>query len=36
MVQSSAARDAHCAAHGGEAPSVPYAFGPATAYGYAY
>ena len=36
LVQSSAARDAHCAAHGDEDPTVPYAFGQATAYGYAY
>ncbi len=36
LVQSSAARDAHCAAHVDEDPTVPYAFGQATAYGYAY
>ena len=36
LVQSSTARDAHCAAHVDEAPNVPYAFGQATAYGYAY
>lgn len=33
---STASRDAHCAAHHGDAPPVPYDFGYATAWGYAY
>ena len=36
LVQSSASRDAFCAVHKGDAPPVPYAFGPASAWGYAY
>lgn len=36
LIQSSASRDAYCAVHHGDAPPVPYAFGPATAYGYTY
>jgi len=36
LVQSSASRDAYCAVHKSDAPPVPYAFGNATAWGYAY
>ncbi|MFL6024658.1 MAG: DUF5995 family protein [Marmoricola sp.] len=36
LIQSSASRDAYCAAHKGDAPPVAYAFGPASAWGYAY
>jgi hypothetical protein len=36
LIQSSATRDAYCAAHHNDAPPVPYAFGPADAYGYDY
>ncbi|HET6167002.1 MAG TPA: DUF5995 family protein [Marmoricola sp.] len=36
LLQSSASRDTFCAAHKGDAPPVPYAFGDATPWGYAY
>ncbi|MBO9523231.1 MAG: hypothetical protein J7518_16985 [Nocardioidaceae bacterium] len=36
LIQSSVSRDAFCSVHKGDAPPVPYAFGNATAYGYAY
>ena len=36
LLQSSAPRDAFCAAHMGDAPPVPYLFGNASAWGYAY
>lgn len=34
LLQSSAARDAWCSAHKGDAPPVPYAFGYGDAWGY--
>jgi len=36
LLSSTAPRDTWCAAHKGDAPPVPYAFGPASAWGYAY
>ncbi len=36
LIQSSGPRDTYCAAHKGDAPPVPYAFGPASPWGYAY
>jgi hypothetical protein len=36
LLSSSAPRDAYCAAHKGDAPPVPYDFGPATAWGWAF
>ena len=36
LLSSTNARDTFCAAHKGDAPPVPYAFGAATAWGYAY
>jgi len=36
LLQSSGPRDTFCAAHKGDAPPVPYAFGDATPWGYAY
>ena len=36
LLQSSASRDAWCAAHKGDAPPVPYAFGYASPWGYAF
>ena len=36
LLSTTASRDSFCAAHNGDAPPVPYAFGPATAWGYAY
>ena len=36
LLSSTAPRDAYCAAHKGDAPPVPYAFGNATAWGYSY
>lgn len=36
LLSSTAARDAHCAAHKGDAPPVPYAFGDASPWGYTY
>jgi len=36
LLSSTVPRDTWCAAHNGDAPPVPYAFGPATAWGYAY
>jgi len=36
LIQSSATRDAFCAAHKGDNPPVPYAFGYASPWGYAY
>lgn len=36
LLSSTAPRDAFCAAHKGDAPPIPYAFGPASAWGYAY
>jgi hypothetical protein len=35
LVSSTAPRDAYCAAHKGDPPPEPYAFGPGTAWGYA-
>lgn len=36
LLQSSASRDAFCSAHKGDAPPVPYLFGFASPWGYAY
>lgn len=36
LLSSTAPRDAHCAAHKGDAPPLPYAFGYASPWGYAY
>ena len=36
LLSTTASRDSFCAAHNGDAPPMPYAFGPATAWGYAY
>jgi hypothetical protein len=36
LLSSTTARDAFCAAHKGDVPPQPYAFGTATAWGYAY
>ncbi len=36
LLSSTVSRDNYCAAHKGDAPPVPYAFGPASAWGYAY
>jgi hypothetical protein len=36
LLNSTGPRDAFCAAHNGDAPPVPYAFGNATAWGYTY
>jgi hypothetical protein len=36
LLSSTAPRDAFCAAHNGDAPPVPYAFGSADPWGYAY
>ncbi len=36
LLSSTAPRDAFCAAHNGDAPPVPYAFGMADPWGYAY
>ncbi len=36
LLSSTGPRDTFCAAHKGDAPPVAYAFGPATAWGYAY
>jgi hypothetical protein len=34
LLSSTTTRDTFCAAHKGDAPPMPYAFGPATAWGY--
>lgn len=34
LLSSTGPRDTYCAAHKGDAPPVPYAFGPATAWGF--
>lgn len=36
LLNSTAPRDTFCAAHNGDAPPVPYAFGYASAWGYGY
>ncbi len=36
LLNSTGPRDAYCAVHNGDAPPVPYAFGSAGAWGYAY
>jgi hypothetical protein len=36
LLNTTASRDSFCAAHNGDAPPMPYAFGPATAWGYSY
>jgi hypothetical protein len=36
LLSSTVPRDNYCAAHKGDAPPVPYAFGPASAWGYDY
>jgi hypothetical protein len=36
LLNTTTARDSFCAAHNGDTPPQPYAFGPATAWGYAY
>ncbi len=36
LLSSTASRDTFCAAHKGDAPPVPYAFGSADPWGYAY
>ncbi len=36
LLSSTGPRDAYCAAHNGDAPPVPYAFGSADPWGYAY
>jgi hypothetical protein len=36
LIYTTAARDSFCAGHKGVAPPQPYAFGPASAWGYAY
>jgi len=36
LLSSTVPRDTYCAAHKGDAPPVPYAFGYATPWGYAY
>ncbi|MCW2857807.1 MAG: hypothetical protein JWR52_3422 [Marmoricola sp.] len=36
LLNSTGPRDVFCAAHNGDAPPVPYAFGHATAWGYTY
>jgi hypothetical protein len=36
LLSSTSPRDSHCAAHKGDAPPLPYAFGYASPWGYAY
>jgi hypothetical protein len=36
LLSSTTARDTFCAVHNGDTPPQPYAFGPASAWGYAY
>ena len=36
LVSSTVPRDNYCAGHKGDAPPLPYMFGPASAWGYAY
>jgi hypothetical protein len=36
LIQSSASRDAYCSVHKGDNPPVPYAFGYASPWGYAF
>jgi hypothetical protein len=36
LLSTTVPRDQFCAAHNGDAPPMPYAFGPATAWGYSY